>query len=236
MPAHQRLDSLERLEECASMADDFRIVVEFEEEDHGLHFGRRLGERQFANEVREQLGDGVMVTRDGSHVFLYTATRDQAEAARDTVQQVLAEDQLRATVSPVLRWHPAEERWEELSEPLPQTGEETAAEHERREERQAEETGELGYAEWEVRVDLPSHKEAVSFAERLEAEGITPITRRWKYVLIGTVTDDDAQALAERLRAEAPPGATVKAEPSATIEYELASRNPFSLFGGFGPR
>jgi sugar phosphate isomerase/epimerase len=229
-------ESLERLEECASMADDFRITVEFEEAEHGLHFGRRLGERQFEKEVREQLGDGVMVTRDGPHVFLYTATRDQAEAARSTVEQVLAEDQMRATVSPVLRWHPVEERWEDASKPLPRAGEETEAEHERFEEQQAKEARELGYAEWEVRVDLPSHKDAVEFAERLEAEGITPITRRWKYVLIGTANDDDAQALAERLRAEVPEGATVKAEPSATIEWELASRNPFSLFGGFGPR
>ncbi len=218
------------------MADDFRIVVEFEEEGHGLHFGRRLGERQFEREVREQLGDGVLVTRDGPHVFLYTATREQAEAAQQTVQQVLAEDEIRAGVSPVLRWHPAEERWEDAAKPLPGTAEEREAEHARWEKQQAEEAEASGYAEWEVRVDLPSHKDAVDFAERLEAEGITPIVRRWKYVLIGTATDDDAQALAERLRAEAPPGASVKAEASATMGWEVASGNPFSLFGGFGPR
>jgi hypothetical protein len=217
------------------MADDFRIAVEFEEEGHGLHFGRRLGERQFEREVREQLGDGVLVTRDGPHVFLYTGTRDQAEAARNTVQQVLAEDEMRATVSPVLRWHPTEERWDDASKPLPRTGDEAEVEHERWEEQQAEEAGELRYAEWEVRVDFPSHGDAVDFAERLEAEGIAPITRRWKYVLIGTATDDDAQALAERLRGEVPPGARVTAEPSSAIGWEVASGNPFSLFGGFGP-
>jgi hypothetical protein len=217
------------------MADDFRIVVEFEEEAHGLRFGRRLGEREFQKDLREQLGDGVLVTRDGAHVFLYTATQQQAEAALKTVQQELAEDQLAATVSPIERWHSVEERWEDASKPLPQSAGETEAEHERWEEEQAEEADELGYAEWEVRVDLQSHQDAVDFAERLEADGITPITRRWKYILIGTRTDDDAKALAERLRSEAPPGANVRAEPSATIEWELASNNPFSLFGGFGP-
>src|SRR5437588_11573741 len=218
------------------MADDFRIVVEFDEDRHGLQFGRRLGEREFEKDVRGQLGDGVLVTRDGPHVFLYTATREQAEAAERAVQQVLAEYHMRAAVSPLLRWHPAEERWEDASERLPGTSGEKAAEHERWEQQQAEEASELGYAEWEVRVDLPSHRDAVEFAERLEAEGITPITRRWKYVLIGTANDDDALSLAERLRGEAPQGATVTAEPSATIEWELASGNPFSLFGGFGPR
>jgi hypothetical protein len=216
--------------------DDFRIMVEFEEDRHGLHFGRSLGEREFQKDVRRQLGDGVVVTRDGPHVFLYTATKAQAEAAEKAVQQVLAEDQMSASVSPILRWHPVEERWEDASERLPQTSEEKEAEHEHWEEQQAKETEELGYAEWEVRVDLPSHRDAVEFAERLEAEGITPIVRRWKYILIGTANDDDARALAERLGAEAPKGASVIAEPSATIGWEVASGNPFSLFGGFGPR
>jgi hypothetical protein len=218
------------------VADDFRIVVEFEDDRHGLHFGRRLGEREFEKDVRGKLGEGVLVTRDGTNVFLYAATQQQAEAAELAVQQVLAEDQMRATVSPIFRWHPAEMRWENVLNLLPQTSEEKEAEHARWEEQQAEEARELGYAEWEVRVDLSSHRDAVDFAERLEAEGITPITRRWKYVLIGTASDDDAQSLAERLRREAPEGATVTAEPSATIEWELASGNPFSLFGGFGPR
>jgi hypothetical protein len=59
--------------------------------------------------------------------------------------------------------------------------------------------------------------------------------RRWKYLLIGTATDDDARALAERIRAEAPEGASVKAEASATIGWELTGQNPFAPFGGFGP-
>jgi hypothetical protein len=217
------------------MADDFRIVVEFNDEGHGLHFGRLLGEREFERDVREQLGEGVLVTRDGPHVFLYTGTREQAEAAAKIVREVLGQNEMDATISPVERWHPTEERWESASEPLPQTEGQIEAEHERWEEEQAEESKELGYAEWEVRVDLPSHRDAVRFAERLEAEGISPITRRWKYILIGTANDDDARALAERLGAEAPPGATVTAEPSATIEYEVEGANPFSLFGGFGP-
>jgi hypothetical protein len=218
------------------MAEDFRIVVEFAEAEHGLRFGRRLGEREFEKDVRRVLGDGVLVTRDGPRVFLYTATKQQAEAALESVQQTLAEDLLDATVSPIARWHPGEERWEEASKPLPTTAAEKAAEHERWEEEQAGEADELGYAEWEVRIDLASHGDAVAFAARLEADGISPITRRWKYILIGAATDDDARALADRLSAEVPEGATVRAEPSATIEWELASKNPFSLFGGFGPR
>jgi hypothetical protein len=75
----------------------------------------------------------------------------------------------------------------------------------------------------------------VELAERLEAEGISPLVRRWKYLLIGTATDDDARALAERIRAEVPEGADVKAEPSAAVGWEATGNNPFSVFGGFGP-
>jgi len=217
------------------VADDFRLVIEFEEEAHGLHFGRLLGEREFEQEVRNLLGEGVVVTRDGRRVFLYTATQKQAEAAEKVARELIAQDDMSADVLPIMRWHPVEEDWEDASEAMPQTADEVEEEHERFEEQQEEEAETSGYAEWEVRVDLASHRDAVAFAEQLEAEGITPITRRWKYVLIGTATDDDARALAERLQGEAPPGATVKAEPSATIGYELTSRNPFAMFGGFGP-
>jgi hypothetical protein len=218
------------------MADDFRLLVELEEEGHGLHLGRLLGEREFENDVRDQLGNAVVVTRDGPRVFLYTATREQAEAAEKVVREVLAEDGLQASVSPVQRWHPVEERWEDASERLPQTEEEIEAEHERREEQEADEARASGYAEWEVRVDLPSHRDAVDFADRLEAEGISPIVRRWRYVLIGTATEDGARELADRLRTEAPDGASVKAEPSALVGWEATAGNPFSMFGGFGPR
>jgi hypothetical protein len=217
------------------VADDFRLVIEFEEETHGLHFGRALAEREFEREVRQQLGDGVVVTRDGRHVFLYTATQKQAEVAAKVARDLLDQHEMKADVSPILRWHPIAEEWEDASRAMVETPDEVGAEHERWEDRQEEEAEALGYAEWEVRVDLPSHRDAVEFAERLEAEGITPITRRWKYVLIGTATDDDARALAERLGDEAPPGAVVTAEPSATIAYKLTSKNPFAMFGGFGP-
>jgi hypothetical protein len=217
------------------MADDFRIKVEFEEEGKILHFGRSLREREFAQELREELGDGVIVTRDGSEVFLYASTPEQARAAEAAVREVLEHQDAEADVSPVERWHPIEERWEDASVPLPQTGDELAAEHARQEAQEAAESRRLGVAEWEVRIDLPSHRDAVELAERLEAEGISPIIRRWKYLLIGTATDEEAAALAERIRAEAPQGASVQAEPSAAIGWELTGQNWFNAFGGFGP-
>jgi hypothetical protein len=217
------------------MSDDFRLTVELEEERHLLHFGRMLREREIEKELHEQLGQGVVVTHDGPRVFLYTTTREQAEAAEKVVRGLLSQEQIRGEISPVLRWHPVEERWEDASVALPQTETEVEAEHQRWEKQQAEEARALGYAEWEVRVDLPTHKDAVDFARRIEEEGISPIVRRWKYILIGVENDDAARALAERLRTETPQGSNVKAEPSSTMGWELTARNPFATFGGLGP-
>jgi hypothetical protein len=118
---------------------------------------------------------------------------------------------------------------------LPQTDDEVEAERQRREKQDAKEAQELGYAQWEVRVDLPGHRDAVKLADQLEQEGIRPVVRRWKYLLIGTATEDDARELAERIRAEAPEGADVNAETSSMIGWETTGSNPFAPFGGFGP-
>ena len=216
-------------------SDDFRIKVEFEDEGGLLHIGRSLREREFERDLREELGDGVIVTRDGSEVFLYASSPEQARGAERAVRQELAEQDVAAKVSPVERWHPVEETWQNASIPLPQTDDEIAAERARQEVDEARDSRTQGYAEWQVRVDLPTHRDAVELAERLEGEGISPLVRRWKYILIGTETDEQARALAERIRAEAPSDAEVKAEPSAAIGWELTSGNVFNTFGGFGP-
>jgi hypothetical protein len=223
------------LPESAPVADDFRVTIEFEDEGHVLHFGRLLSEREIERELRKRLAEGVIVTRDGPHVYLYAGTRQQAAAAERAARDALAEQDEGGRVSAVERWHPVEERWEDAEGALPQTDSQLEAEETRRQQAEIEEAQEEGYAEWEVRIDLASHRDAVSFAERLESEGIRPIVRRWKYILIGTPTEEGAEELAARLEGEAPPGATVRAEASAAVGWEITSNNPFSIFGGFGP-
>jgi hypothetical protein len=67
----------------------------------------------------------------------------------------------------------------------------------------------------------------------LTAEGV-PNVRRWKYLLIGAADEDSANALAERLRREAGPNATVTAEGSGQAAYEERPPNPFAYLGGLG--
>ena len=121
---------------------------------------------------------------------------------------------------------------------MPQTDAEREAEHEKLEAQDTADSLASGYAEWEVQIALPSHGDAVELAERLESEGI-PVTRRWKHLIVGADDEDDANALATRLRDEAPtgsssrwnraarwPGRARRSAPAGSTSSRTCSREP----------
>ena len=57
------------------------------------------------------------------------------------------------------------------------------------------------------------------------AEGYS-VVRRWAYVIAGTETREQAQALADRLHGEI--------EPGGELVWEVSPGNPFAVFGGLG--
>jgi hypothetical protein len=211
--------------------DDWRLTVELDDESRSRELVEWLGQVRLEAGERVPLGDRVIVSRDGSRVYLYS---DTEERARHVESMVLAKiGHPAAGHVELARWHPAEQRWEDAAVPLPRTDEEWAVEHERLQEREEDESLATGYAEWEVRVEFPSHDETVAFAERLEAEGI-PAVRRYTYLLVGAVNEDDARALADRLADDVPEGARVEVEPGGQMVWEVAPQNPFVVFGGLG--
>jgi hypothetical protein len=208
------------------MADDWRVSVTVE--DGSGRLLRALHEREVRNDLQQELGGRVAVSSDGPHLFLYAGTRQAADAALTQLRDTLAEHGVGG--EPRLhRWHPIEERWEDPDVPLPtdEAGRELEEEH--RDENDAE----TPVAEWEVRVELASHAAAEALAAELEQEGYT-VVRRWKYLLLGVTTEEEATALAERLRTEAPHGAKVEVEPGLGIVWESMPRNPYAVFGGLG--
>ena len=94
-----------------------------------------------------------------------------------------------------------------------------------------------GFPDFEVRVKCHSRRDAQHLAERLRAEGLRCV-QRWQFVVLAAEDEDAAQALADRIRAEAPPGTTVTAEASVgevATEAPLATPfGPFAVFGGLG--
>jgi len=76
---------------------------------------------------------------------------------------------------------------------------------------QAQQCVSPGQAGWEVRVELPSHRQAVELAWRLRAEG-RPVIRRWKYLILGAANEDEASTLAEAIAQQAPADASVRTQ------------------------
>lgn len=212
------------------MNDDVRLTVSLPSEHDVQELLDEL--RDLELEGQGAFDDRVIVSHDGPNVLLYADSEQRLEHARELVDEAMQARSLGGMVY-VHRWHPIEERWEDADRPLPRTPEEKEAERQVRLDRETEESEATGHAEWEVRIELPSHRETVQLAERLESDGL-PVVRRWKFLLVGAANEDDARALADRIRAEAPGDVTIAVEPGGEMVWEVAPRNPFAVFGGLG--
>ena len=168
--------------------------------------------RQAEEDIRRQVGRSVAVGAGDAQIFMYAGTETAAQDAERTAREVLAGHGI-AVESAVHRWHPIEEQWETPDVPMPQTSAEREAEHQRLVDAETAESLAAGAAQWEVRVELGSHRQAVTLARKLEGEG-RAVARRWKFLLVGAVNEDGARELAGQIRQEAPPGAAVIVEPA----------------------
>lgn len=214
------------------MNDDWRLQIDVEDEGRGTSLSERLDAAELEHELSVAFHDRLIVSVDGPRVFVYAGTREQAEQARDLIAK-LAATQEWAITQVLTHWHPEAEEWEDPDLPLPAGDAAKVAEHAEliaAERKQLEETG---APEFEVRVDLPSHRDASRFAESLRAEGL-PAVRRWKYLVVGATDEDAAAALAQRLEGEAPAGSKVTVEGSGQVAYAERPANPFAVFGGLG--
>jgi hypothetical protein len=214
------------------MNDEWRLQIDVQDESHMESLVERLDAQEAEDELSGAFEDRVIVSRDGSRVFAYAETREQAEAARGVVA-ALASERDWAIEAELTHWHPASERWEAPDLPLPADDAARLAEHTELIAAERRESAERGAPGFEVRVDLPSHGEAARFAEQLRSEGL-PAVRRWKYLVVGAADEESAKRLAERLRAEAPGGSEVTAEGSGQVVWAERPANPFAIFGGLG--
>jgi len=168
--------------------------------------------QEVAEDVHRLLGRGIAVSVGDSQIFLYAGTEIAAREAERVARDVLTRHGVHAEYT-LHRWHPIEEEWEDPAVAMPQTEAEREAEHQRLEDAETAESLATGVAQWEVRVEFPSRREADALADKLRSEG-RAVIRRWRFLVIGTNNEDDARELAEVIRQEAPPDATVRAEHS----------------------
>ena len=193
------------------MADeDWRVEVELKDEQHGFSLGERLRALDLDDEARKRLGRQVIVTRDGSRVFLYTATQDEADEAARVVEELVSGEGLTAAIH-TTRWHPVEEEWRDASVPLPRTAAEEALERQRHEERERREAEAGGEYDWCVHVRARDRAEAATLERRLLEQTLS-VKRRWRFLTIGALTEERANAIASAVRSELPE-AEIEVEP-----------------------
>jgi hypothetical protein len=204
------------------VANDWRVTVTLHDTDNAGRVLESVREHEAEDDARRRLGGTVAVSADGPSIFLYAGSENAAREADRVARELTAKHGLSADFA-LDRWHPDEEEWENADVALPQNDEERAAEHARLEADETAESKATGKAQFEVRVELPSHREAVQLADRLTAEG-RHVIRRWTLLVLGANDSDDANALAEAIKREAPAGATVQAQ-------ELGPLIPFAQIG-----
>jgi hypothetical protein len=190
--------------------NDWRVTISLPGQAHVDRAQRSFSEHEVEEDVRRRLGRSVAVGAGDAQIFLYAGTEIAAREAERVARDVLASRGIQAEFA-LHRWHPIEEEWEEPDVAMPQTEAERQAEHERLEAEETAESLAKGVAQWEARVECPSHRAAVALADKLRGEG-RAVVRRWKFLVVGANNEDEARELAGQIRREAPPGATVRIE------------------------
>jgi hypothetical protein len=214
------------------MSDDWRLRIDLHESGLARALTERLAASELEHDLESSFRDRVIVSVDEADVFCYTDSREQAERAARLIGSIAEEHGWDVEIE-LKRWHPVSEEWEDPDVPLPDDGFELAEERKELADREHEDSRSRGYPDYEVRVECRSHRDVNALAAKLEQEGIWSV-RRWRYLMIGVADEDSANALAERIRREAPAGCSVTAEGNARAVLDERPFSPFSLFGGLG--
>ena len=191
-------------------SDDWRVTISVTGQADAGPAQQPGSLRQVEEDIRRQVGRGVAVGAGDAQIFLYAGAEAAARDAEQIARDVLARHGM-AAESALHRWHPIEERWETPDVPMPQTETERQAERQRLEDAETAESLATGIAQWQVRVELGSHRQAVALARKLEEQS-WPVVRRWKFLIVGTGNEDQARELAGQIRREAPPDAVIIVE------------------------
>ncbi|HXF31637.1 MAG TPA: hypothetical protein VN522_08945 [Solirubrobacterales bacterium] len=213
------------------MDDDWRLQIDLDDDGIAGNLADHLRAAELEHDLAVDIGRRVIVSHEGERIFLYAGDRDQLDRAQGMIQKYLDNKGWKGKLE-LRHWHPAAEEWEDPEKSLPTTEAEIEAEHEVLIETEDEETAARhGRAEFEVSVKFPSSHEARDFAKQLKEEGLQPV-RRFHYMVVGAADEDAAKELADRIRAEAPADAEVKAEYSLREIYDEQPPNPFFFLGG----
>jgi hypothetical protein len=188
---------------------EWRVEVDLDDEEHGFSLGERLRAHDLDDEARERLGAGVIVTRDGPRLYVYTTSGAAAREAGRVLRELVEADRLTADIR-VTVWDEGRDAWLD--------GEDGDVVEDPR----AEEDG----PEYFVLVESDDQAALEALAGRLEGR---PVELRRGMLLAGAEDDEEVEALAERLRGEMPEG-------RVQVRADITSHTPTPGFLWFEQR
>ena len=100
------------------MNDDWRLRIELHEHGFAHTLGEQLAGGELEHDLARAFKDRAVVSVEGSEVFCYTGTRDQAERAEKLIHEIAGREGWEVEIE-LRHWHPTAEEWEDPDAPLP---------------------------------------------------------------------------------------------------------------------
>ena len=180
------------------MGDDWRVRIAF----GVLPRGRRAFRQALIPAVGSRLGDQVTVSSGKTQIFVYAPSIGLADQAAQVARELLALHGIKAHADGVLE--PAgtavagcgrSVRRSRCPAPRrPSRGQR----HADRQEAERKRSVMTGVPAWQVRIEVPSHREAIALAGHLAAQGWR-VRRRPRSVIVSANCEDDAKGLGRAL-------------------------------------
>jgi hypothetical protein len=172
------------------MGDDWRVCIAFGDLPRQLKSCRQA----LIPALGSRLGDQVAVSSNGTQIFLYAPSIGSADEAAQVAREVLARHDVSAPVR-TERWSWREQQWRDADE---MSADVAAERHKYRQEQERERSVRTGFPAWQVRVEVPSHRDVVALAGHLAAQGWRVRPRR-RHLIVWANCEDDAKGLVRAL-------------------------------------
>jgi hypothetical protein len=181
------------------MADDWRICIAFSG-------GSVRSIRQaLITALGSRLGGQVAVSSNATQIFLYAPSIGLADEAAQVAREVLAQRNISVGTVQTEGWSWREQQWRDADEmpadPAPDRQEQERARRAHWQEQERASSASTGLPAWQVRVELPSHRDVVALAGHLAAQGWR-VRRRPRSLIVWANCEDDARGLSGALSGE----------------------------------
>jgi len=178
------------------MADDWRVCIAF---GGGSVDSLR---QALTTALGSRLGDQVAISSNATQIFLYAPSIGLAGEAAQVAGEVLAQHSISVGTVRTEGWSWRKQQWRDADEmpAEPEPVQEWAG-HASRQELERATSVMRGFPAWQVRVELPSHRDVVVLAGQLAAQGWR-VRRRIRSLIVWANCEDDATGLARALSAD----------------------------------